>query len=184
MISGIWQAICRSAVREPFSIFVNELSIFVKKCSCKKKDVTRMDSVLSIVWYLGGGDHQAHGSGHSGPTAGNAQTVMRFLGDQTKGKLAHPAQTPIAFICTIKEMLKHLTDKGIGDSCGVSGNPLWKGPVLVKNVFGGAGPMAYWLSPVRPALAARVHRLGSLLHSPALLWRCPTYKIEEDWERW
>ena len=32
---------------------------------------------------------------------------------------------------------------------------------------------------------SRVRILGmDLLHSAAMLWRCPTYKIEEDWHRY
>ena len=49
----------------------------------------------------------------------------------------------------------------------------------------GAGPISYWLSLARCASGAWVQLPAvDLRHSlAAMLWRQPTYEIEEDWHR-
>ena len=53
----------------------------------------------------------------------------------------------------------------------------------------GAGPVAQWLSLHAPLQQPRVHRFRSQVQTQthtahqAMLWWCPTYKIEEAWHR-
>lgn len=56
----------------------------------------------------------------------------------------------IASIYTIKQTLKHLTDRSIKDSGGASLSLLGKGPVLVKNVFGTSNrkPNQEWFNQI------------------------------------
>ena len=57
----------------------------------------------------------------------------------------------------------------------------------VEKNGGWAGPLAKWLKSSTfhfLGLGSRVQIPGAdLLHSSAMLWRHPTYKIEEDWHR-
>ena len=95
------------------------------------------------------GDHLAFGSGHGRPTASDGQSLTHFLGNQTQGNW--PNQPNAHSIYTIKQSLKHLTDRSIRDSGGVSVSLLGKGPVLVKNVFGTSNrqPNQEWFNQIR-----------------------------------